>query len=418
MRRLFTYLSFIFLLNISAQAFGQLRTDTLTMRFMDVEIPLRNVVVYLRNGIVLAHSDSGGYIHIPAYYLQYTYLIAVHDNYLPDTIRQYQETIYLYPINITLKETVISSKTTQRILQSNAEYVVDYDFVGDNILVASYNGAFGRNAKLFLLDNDGDTLALTKLPSQPLSLFKSCVGKYYCVCYGKFYPLTVDSGNLQLGEPYDIKYLPGLKQCQAELNGNLFYKICDPDSFLVTYAYVEKGDSVFHTFFQFHDSLAFIGSREEDIYATEDEHRMFRPKFEVGLLRGLWDKSSLRAIDVPLFIKDDTLVIFDHTNKMVRYFNLIGIEVKRSPCHFLDNKNLYADIIKDGFTEKFYLHPLNHGETQILNEILMKEGILDYHTLKMKRPFAENIKVHNGHIYFLWQDHNHAGTRQLFVYTP
>ncbi len=421
MKPFFTYLLLIFLLGITTPLCAQsYKQDTLTMRFMDVEIPLSNVAVYLRNGIIITHSDSDGFIHIPAYYLQYTYLIAVHDGYEPDTIRDYEKTVYLQGLAATLQEAVIiSNKPIQRILQSSRDYVVDYDFVGDNILVAAYNGAFGRGAKLFLLDNYGDTIALKQLPEEPLSIFKSCVGKYYCVCYNKFYPLDIDSGHIELGKPYDIKYLKGLKQCQVALDNKLYYKICNPDSFLVTYGFIEKGDSIFHVFLQFHDTLSYVHSREEDVwYYTEDEKRKFRPKFDVGNMRNVWDKDNLRMIDLPIFLKNDTLLVFDHTDKMIRYFNLEGIEVKNTPSDFLDKKNPYADIIKDLFTEKFYVHPINSAEVQTINEIMLNEGQLDAHRIKLKKPFAEDIKIHNGHIYFLWQDHHNAATRQLYVYTP
>jgi len=386
------------------------------MRFLDVEIPLSDVSIYTRNGIFIAKSSPDGYAHIPALFLKYSYLVAIRNDYKPDTIRRYHENIYLTPLNAVLQEAVVSSNSDQRVLRSSREYVVDYDFVGDNILVASYNGPFGRDAKLFLLDNYGDTLALQKLPEEPLALFKSCLGKYYCVCFSRFYPLTIDSGHIRIEAPYDIKFLPGLKACQLAMGGNLYYKISRPDLFEVTYGYMEQGDTVFHVFLQFHDSVAYRASREEDVlYYTEDERRKQSHKFDVGYARDLWDKTSFRVIDAHLFTKDDSILVFDYIKRQIRYFNLIGIEVKNSPFNFANDKNRGADIIKDELTDRFYLHALNNAAYQALNEIRLRSGDIDDHRVWTDKPFAQNIKVHNGNIYFLWQDSHHAGTRQLYI---
>jgi len=310
----------------------------------------------------------------------------------------------------------VSSKTMQRILQSSREYVVDYDFVDNNILVASYSGPNGKNAKLLLLDNDGDTLAMQKLPEEPLSLFKSCVGKYYCVCYGKFYPLNIDSGSITLGQPYENKYLPSLKQCQLFYAGNLYYKIVQPDSFLVTYGFITQGDTVLHVFLKYYDSLAFRASREEDVSRyTEDERIWHQHKFDMGYAREPWDKGLLKMIDVPLYIKDDSLLVFDFRQKQIRYFNWIGAETKQTPISFANARNFNAEVIKDLLTERFYLHSSSAAPLQTINEIKMNTGDLDYRNIRMQRPFAQNIKVHNGYIYFLWQDNRHNATRQLFV---
>jgi len=415
LKRLFILL---LLSGMVCSAYGQ--SDSMRMRFMDVELPIGGVGVFSRNGIAIAYSDTAGFVKIPKIFMQLGYLIAMKQGYEPDTIRQYAPNVYLNEIHNALQEVVVQGgATTQKVLHSGNEYVVDYAFAGDEIIVASYSGDFGGHAKLFLLNNYGDTADVVAFPQEPLYLYKSCVGKIYVVSYGKFYPIQVANKHLSIGQPYDIKYLRGMKECQAMLDGNLYYKRCNADSFIVRYSYLEKGDSIFHEFLGFKDSVAYIGSHEEDfIHYTEDDRLKQMPKFEVGLLKQLWDRGSLRMIDLPLFVKEDSLILFDFYKKQIRYFNHIGVEVKTVPCYFDVNKNLGATILKDEGKETFYLFPNGHHAVKWIQEIDIQTGTLGFRKFKINKPYAENIKVHNGHIYYLWQDHLHAGTMQLYVLTP
>ncbi len=384
---------------------------------MDVELPIKEVTIYARNGMPVAHSDSGGYAVIPRAILELDYLLAIKEGYEPDTIRKYKPIIYMEALGQSLNEVVVhGAPGSQRILRSGTEYVVDYLFVGDEILIASYSGAFGGKAKLFLLNHFGDTAAMLKFPEEPIYLFKSCVGKIYCVCYGKFYGIGIDGNTITLGKPYDIKYLRGLRECEALLDSSQYFKRCIADSFVVRYSYLEKGDSLFHEFLCLKDSEAFIGSHEEDlIHFSHEELLKNLPRYEVGALKQLWDRGSLRRIDLPLFVKEDSLILFDFSTKAIRYFNHIGIEIKTVPMYFAINKNKGAEIIKDEGNETFYLYP-HHGDAiKWIQEIDLQRGVLGAKKYRITKPFAENIKVHKGNVYFLWQDFNHARTRQLFV---
>lgn len=352
---------------------------------------------------------------MPLRALQNEYLIAIHQAYAPDTIREITPFIYLEPLSSRLGETIVKARGTKRILRSAMEYVVDYDFEGDNILVASYSGNNGRNAKLFLLNIDGDTLALTKLPQEPIGLYKSCVGRFYCICFDKFYPLSVDSNSITLGKPYAIRWLPLLQQCQVSWDGTLYYKIAHRDSFKVTYGFISVDDSVFHPFLQLDKPDAYASSREEDVSYTEKEWLMQQHKFDNGLLRALYDKGNWDIMNIPLFKKEDSLLVFDFTKRKIHYYNLIGAAVKDKDIIFPMGRNFRPDIIKDPLTERFYLHLNTHTPVQRVREIELEKGDIGEQDVQLDKPFAEDIKVHNGDVYYLWQDSHHYGTRQLFV---
>lgn len=389
-------------------------TDSITIRFMDVEIPLADVSVYTTTGNFVSSSNKDGYARLAGDFLKNGYVVAVKSGYQLYPVRRLEPVIYMSPLSATLKETIVKAYSSKQVLHSGREYVVDYNFVGDNPLVATYSGSNGKNAKLFLLNNAGDTLALTYLPEEPLSLFKSCNNQYYCICYYQFYPLTIDSGKIKLDAPVSNSYLPYIEACKAMLDNFLYYKIVKPDSFVVDYGYVAEGDSIFHSFKRFDDKQSFLASREEDLNYTEDERLKYKHKYDMGLLTALWNRGSLKMIDMPLFTKDDSLLLFDMKARQIVYYTPIGIPLKSTGILFTSS-NLHSDILKDPQTDKFYISLHTNKPQQELLEINLENGDLGDQVVQVEKPFAEKIKVHNGNIYYLWQDGRHGGVRQLYV---
>ncbi len=178
--------------------------------------PVSSVQLIVYEGTI-AYGDYNGKINISqSARTRFEHFIIFSPGYVPDTLYSVSlpDTVFLKPLEAKLREAVVSSKKAELVLKSGIEYVVDYEFAGDKILVVTYSGNNGKDAKLYLLETNGDTFAFANIDVYPEGLFKSCVGMYYLVSYDGFYPILSDSAQpMYLGDKKPLEELKLLKEC-------------------------------------------------------------------------------------------------------------------------------------------------------------------------------------------------------------
>ena len=378
---------------------------------------LANVTIIDKSGTHIAKTDTSGYAVFPLSLLQSAdYLIAFCPGFEPDTMREPVTTVRMMPLEVTLGETTVQANKTNKLLHAPNEYVVDYCFTDDNILTATYSGENGGHAKLFLLDKAGNILASCKIPYEPLALFKSCMGMCYCVCSDRFYPVRISDKKLQLLNPYDIGLLQGLEQCEHAVKGNLYYKLADRDNFRIQYGMIRTGDTVFHPITTFEENDVALASYYEwwDIQTLLAQGQ-FSEAARKQFARAKWDKGSFAHIDMPLVIRDDTLAIFDFFKKQILLFDLSGKAVGNAPVQFEWKQYQRFSILKDDAADKIYLYRYDKQNVQTMQQLDIHRGVTTGNKIIISEPFAEDVKVYNGDIYFLWQDKAAEATRQLFI---
>lgn len=317
----------------------------------------------------------------------------------------------------TLTEVVVSGKQVQRILEAPREYVIDYAFADDNILLVTYSGTMRKTYKLFLMDGaQKDTLSLLQLNKEPLSLYKSCVGKYYCVCDKEFYPITIKNHQLQLEQPYPIALLSAMRTCEYATDDKYYYRFANKEHFDVSYAWEAKGDTTLHVISHNYNINADRSSSREwaEILYLLQKFRLSEAARKSGT-RYLLNNASYAYIDMPIYTKADTLVLFDSRNNTINFYNLEGTYLGKQATQFEWGDPQYTKILTDDATGQFYLWRNEKMGGHSLYEFNICDGSLSLPKLTLRYAFAENIKIHDGHIYFLWQDDRNASTRQLFV---
>ena len=396
--------------------YAQLRGADISFYDAESKAPLGKVSVVDKYGSVRYTSDSTGAIHFTQDRKQGQILIAVLGGYEPDTLPAGEYRVFLQPLRMNLEAATIHASKTYRVLNEPMEYVVDYTFTGDNILVATYSGDNGGHAKLFLTDKQGTVISRETLPAEPESLFCSCAGKYYCVCKDAMYPITIGPKCLTVDKPYNRRLYPLLAQCEQSIAGNRYYKIADKINFEVKYEMIENGDSVFRPITRFGAPDVAVASRQEyfEILALlekGDTHEAAR----VQLLRNKWDRGSFAHFDLPIFHRTDTLLFFDFINKQVLFYSLRGKLCRRVPIGFMWNELQQFSILEDEVTERIYIHRYGNAVAQTIEELNLADAMVTVKKIYLTKPVAENVKIHGGRIYQLWQNHAAHATRHLFV---
>lgn len=377
---------------------------------------LKDVTILNSKGSVVTRTDSSGHAIINPDAFSSAPLIVICPGYKPDTISAPAGTIYLRPLTVTLDETIVTDRKVVRLSAFNNDYIADYEFVDDNILVAGYSGNNGGHAKLFLLDGHGKALSTCKIAEEPLSLFKSCVGKCYYIACNHFYPINISGNSLSVSAPHPIKLLPGLRQCEASVAGNYYYRLANRANFTVTYGMIAKNDSVFMPFETFEERDVAAASYQEliEIIALWNSGQAGNMKeaARTKLLRDKWDRGSFAHINMPLLNYGDTLLIFDFFKRQLKYYSLSGKPAGNIPISFPWKQSQQFEILKDDIANKFYIHRYENKQRQTIEQLDINSGAT-YNKFVVEKPFAEQVKIHDGLVYFLWQN-TPSTPRQLY----
>ncbi len=119
-------------------------------------------------------------------------------------------------------------------------------------------------------------------------------------------------------------------------------------------------------------------------------------------------------MSVHLLAKGDSIIIFDLNKKRIEYYSLQGTLLKEQDIAFDMGAIERMKILQDDATERLYVCRRVNTDSYTIEGLNMQTGEL-FGKQMINRPFAEDVKIHNGNVYFLWQDARDAMTRQLFV---
>ena len=101
--------------------------------------------------------------------------------------------------------------------------------------------------------------------------------------------------------------------------------------------------------------------------------------------------------------------------KQILLFDLSGKAVGNAPVQFEWKQYQRFSILKDDAADKIYLYRYDKQNVQTMQQLDIHRGVTTGNKIIISEPFAEDVKVYNGDIYFLWQDKAAEATRQLFI---
>ncbi len=391
--------------------FGQ---DGLKVQFLDgiTNAPIGKVQVMTRSQKSFV-SDSKGYLILPNDIIVNNYeLIVYKTGYQPDTllVKSIPQKLYLYPLRQMLQETIISSKQSRVLLKRSRQFVIDYTFIGDNILVAAKDG---RQHRLYVINYSGDILIDQPINEITESLYQSSVGECYLVSNSSLHRISVNliSKGIDIDRPRPLSVLQLLQECVLYKDSTYYYKLLNKEAFTVSFCLSKKGANTLIPFRQL---------TQEDIYlASMDDKRLIQKLLAKGDRKGaahikrvgdMLDKNAFKKINVPLFSYEGSLLVIDMDSGNAFFYTKEGVLTKEQDVDFNTDGIVAQTLIQDPVTEIIYALDNKHTvqnlyTVDIENGKFLKDGLI-----RLEKPFAQKIKVRDDMIYYLWQDDN--GTKQ------
>ena len=365
---------------------------------------IENVSVYAHDSLLVSVTDEQG---------RFTYGFAKAGEKLRFAHMVFEPTYYtikekdINGKNLTIKMKTKSHELLEVEVTANAPHiafdnpvmtVIDYTLREDGIYMIVYRR---RHCSLLHLSFDMDTLHEMPISSRYKYLTKDAFGDIYAI------------NDYQASQVGFIEYGNGKK---GQMN---FYHSMPRKTFYDKFStIVAASDSVFITgrYFYYNKEMGYyrnwLGSdKEQELlhYIVDEEGRddislMIRTK------RGI-DYWATGRIYNPIYAIDNKFYLFAYTDHETIVFDAMGNELERYPLTFHEyrkwNGKMEPDrrwkqkMMYDMARKEFYTYFVNDG-IYTLKRIDLKTGTATAVMDLNRYPFAQNMRIHDGILYFIY----------------
>jgi hypothetical protein len=131
-----------------------------------------------------------------------------------------------------------------------------------------------------------------------------------------------------------------------------------------------------------------------------------------GFMTGFHKDLYFKVPYAPLFVVRDTLCVFDHAKERIRRFLADGTAVAEIPMRHASERYWSNTLIQDQRGGQVYAL-FRQGPRAWLRAIDARDGSIG-DLRKLMHPFPEDVRVHEGHAYYVYRPHGSTQKRTLY----
>ncbi len=301
---------------------------------------------------------------------------------------------------------VLPSRVENIILNNNLS-VMDYEFIGNNILLLAQSTP-SLKSSLVLLGENFDTISIAALDVHPEFIFHDCMDNLHLVAKEFAFQLNYDGRKIQLLYPTSSdKMKEKLLPCVEKLHNRYYFSEYSNKGLSLLYFFKDSGEEKSNLLRVISDRKKLNMLESEISFALAPGH-----KYEE------WDKHFFDSMVVskvyaPLVKLRDSIYLFDFATGNIEQYSENGKMLNSVKILFHTQRGWKKNLLTDELENKCYAVFEKNGVIQ-LKQINIKTGEVESSTDFSGFPFAKNIKVRNGYVYFIYPDETRAGYEKLY----
>lgn len=341
-------------------------------------------------------------------------------------LRKYQnDTLHLeIKLNFITLKPFVKSAAPDTVFGSKELSVSDYEFYDNHFVMLTYEKRLDKGSKLLYVDQNQNILSSYTIPDLAKSLYKDFTGKVHVVCQHKVYEVNITDDVIQLypisTEHFEQQIVPWIDTAETNLYMSNFVWYYPKFDY---YAY-NLEDSTFNKMYTVIDKpLMDLYLAQYKYVDGQDKVRAMKAELATGIDREIWiaiwtgfpNSIYYHQLYAPMFVKNDTVLIFDHyTHKMYRFNqNNQPIDSIDISYHLdTDKKNWKEQLIKDPIRNAIYSVFLREGK-YYLKELNTNTGEI-VNTYRLTYKYPECIKVYDGYAYYIYRPFESSQKKFLY----
>jgi len=398
-------------------------------------IPARIRIQEIKNPSHFDHSDaSGNFIFHFKYEEDPKDGILFHSAWYQDIVvkltkkemrRLVGDTLYLnvkLPFEELKGATVFHERPPDTMVGFPSIGVHDFEFDQDRYVLLAFEKTLRRGSEIILSVGDS-ILSRFPIPGSAQRLFKDYRDRIYVICKEKVFLCSFRNDVVALS-PVELE--PFYKNnwlILDTLEGQYYYS--NTNQLYPAYEYYAQkfGDTVPFKMHHVVDELIMELYRAEYKYAKGPE-KVWANKQEMatGIDKEIWMGAKYfthslyyKVPYAPLFVKGDTVLIFDHYQDLMFKFNSSNEKVDSIPIYYhkLTKPSKWEQpLIADESNEEIYGLFMRQGHYH-LKKVNTQTGLTSL-AFKLYYKFVEDIKIVDGFVYYIYRPYESAQERYIY----
>ncbi|MFT4758429.1 MAG: hypothetical protein ACI9XO_001604 [Paraglaciecola sp.] len=319
--------------------------------------------------------------------------------------------VLLKPDIYQLPRVEISATLKLEPITEPYESIVDFTFWEDRVLYLKKRGDQGYF--LVLVEKNGYEIDEYSLKGQKIRDFEavkmSCFGSLHLVCLNYGFQVDIVNNAIQLGEKYtrnDYDYF--IKPCVAQIDNSVIFKK-ELSNGLISEFYTADAGEKWNDLFR-------VAAQEELLRSYKEDRRIIALGQSLGAaqvatvaesraIRAIQEKSDFlsrilyKGIRIPLFKRNDTLLIFNFYENQLQFFDKFGNQLTARNINFHLNKKWDDRVIFDEKLGKFYA-VFNNKNGRFLARIDVETGECAP-PIHLESTFIKKMAIHDNVLYLL-----------------
>ena len=300
----------------------------------------------------------------------------------------------------------INAKKAVNITKNSKLYVIDYDFVGDSIVLLSYKNQKLSKANLVVLTKDGDTLQSKALNKMDY-LFKDCFDNEHVIEKDIARQLYFNNQSIELIHPTSKDSFLSIFSVIIENYGKYFYLRQNTTNNQIVNYYIYNREN---------DSMILMRSiiDEGGLERLSDKARLQSAKGYTEA-DARFEEMCFYAPKIIEFIKTkEYIIVFNFVNDLMEFYDFDGKFLCEKPIDFHKRKDWAKKVLVDEKNGNLFTLYEKNGMYSV-QMISPSNGKLSGNPIRIPEfAFVQKIKVFDNKIYFLYNDLNEYDYKQLY----
>ena len=279
--------------------------------------------------------------------------------------------------DIVLKEIIVEAKAPLEFFGTQAYSVSDFEIdAHSNFILLTYPKTMNKGSSLQLLDANQQVIDTYELTGNAVELSTDFRKQVHLITKKKIYLIQVVDQKIKLYEEDRDYYFTYVSPILDTLNQNIYYSNFSEIYPAFSYIQFNRIDSTYQPL---------LGIIDEDMmeqYLAEFKFSDVRTKLwahqkqiETGIDKEVWVGATIftnsiyyQPLYAPLFVKKDTVYIFDHyKNKLFKYDDQgVAQDSIKIAYHLLERKSGWKrPLIQDRITQSIYIIFERNGFTYL-----------------------------------------------------
>jgi len=385
------------------------------------QLGIAHATIVFDGGAVISNMKGEFSIEQPTYPMV---LYLSHVSYHPQTLiinTKYESgiVISLIPKTVAIERIEVVGEKIKRFFKGQNYYILDYVLMDNNILTIGYEQKNMNRGKMVLSGINDDKNISIEI-EKPKKLYKDGFGNIHVFAGDSVFQVYVHNSDIWLLYPTSVDDFSKelLKYKFPFSNYHIFREFLGEGQVNNYYAI----DTVSR------ETLPIKTVYSEELFSVSqaaERYRQWKPNWskkvaaDPGGANAMFEVYVLdifvthKPIHSQIFKMGGELFLFDIANNRTYLFNANLKEFDIIPNHFPKHHKRNKQIIQDSKTEKFYW-VYYKGNKALLGEIDPYSGKIVDEIETPSLPFIENISIHDGELWFLYQPRLGETSRSLF----